>query len=228
MEPLARLFPADSFELPLYVHLIAVGLFALTGALAALDRDYDFIGVFLLAGVTGLGGSLLRDGLLIAQGTPVVFTDSRYLLAVIASALAAYLFYRHIQRFQKVIAVVDALGLGAYAVIGVQKSLHAHLSVAAAILAGVITAVGGGLLRDVLIREEPLVLKPGQFYTLAAMFGCGLYAALTLYGHVAIGRAAHLTIIAVFLVRMMAIQFNWQTTPLRRTPLFGKERTGPS
>ncbi|HEY8239983.1 MAG TPA: trimeric intracellular cation channel family protein [Kiritimatiellia bacterium] len=221
MQHFSQWFPPDSFDLPIYVNLLAVGLFALTGALAALERDYDIIGVFLLAGATGLGGSLIRDGILIAQGTPVVLTDSRYLLAVMCSALMAYLFYKHVQRFSRVIAIVDALGLGAYAVIGVQKSLTAHLSVAGAIVAGLITAVGGGLLRDILIREEPLVLKPGQFYTLAALFGCCLFVALTVYGHVAAGRAAHITILSVFLVRMLAIQFNWRTAPLRSRALFG-------
>jgi uncharacterized membrane protein YeiH len=220
MDHIFRLFPADHFDLPIYVNLMAVGLFALTGALAALERDYDFIGVFLLAGATGLGGSLLRDAVLIAQDTPVVLRDSRYLLAVITSALVAYLFYKHIRRFKKVIAIVDALGLGAYSVIGVQMSLSAGLSIAGAIVAGVITAVGGGLLRDILVREEPLVLKPGQLYTLAVVFGCSLYAALTIYGHVPVGRAAHITIITVFLVRMLSIHFNWRTTALRSTSFF--------
>jgi len=226
VNPFASIFPAESFELPLYINLMAVGLFALTGALAALERDYDFIGVLLLAGVTGLGGSILRDGLLIGHGTPVVFKDSRYLLAVAGSVLVAYLFSSQVHRFTKLIAIVDALGLGAYAVIGVQKALAEKLSVAAAILAGLFTAVGGGLLRDVMTREEPLVLKPGQFYALAALFGCGLYAALTLWLGIPVGRAAQVTILAVFLLRMLAIQFNWRTTPLRSRPLLGAWKRG--
>jgi uncharacterized membrane protein YeiH len=88
--------------------------------------------------------------------------------------------------------------LGAYAVVGVQKSLNSGLSVAAAVLVGVVNAVGGSVLRDVLVREEPLLFKPGQFYALAAIAGCLLYVLLRIEFELEILRAAFITIGATF------------------------------
>src|SRR6185503_1858500 len=91
------------------------------------------------------------------------------------------LFQRFVDRLGRTIAVIDALGLGAFAVHGVQRSMEAGLSLPAVILGGTITAVGGGLLRDILVRDEPLLFKPGQFYALVAIGGCCLFVALLHY-----------------------------------------------
>lgn len=201
--------PPAQFTLPIEIDLAATFLFGLTGGLAALKRGYDVIGLFVLAFVTALGGSLIRDGLFIQAGPPVVATDSRYVLAVALAGIVAVFFQHHISRFNRVIAWLDALGLGAYAVIGVQKSLLAGLSVAAAILVGLINASGGGLLRDVLVRDEPLLFKPGQYYSLAALAGCVLFVVLTMRVHMVATDAAYLTIGCTFLFRVLTIQFNW-------------------
>lgn len=226
------------FTLPIQIDLAATLLFSLTGALAALKRGYDVIGLFALAFVTGVGGGLIRDGLFIQEGPPAVTADSRYLLVVLLAGCVAFLFrdrvaglnrvnawlntlgvrarflQHDVTRFNKAIAWLDALGLGAYAVVGVQKSLNAGLSVAAAILVGVINASGGGLLRDVLVRDEPLLFKPGQFYVLAAFAGCLLFALLVLQCQVAAAPAALIAIAATFVFRVLAIQFNWVSPPL--------------
>jgi uncharacterized membrane protein YeiH len=115
-----------------------------------------------------------------------------------------------------VIALVDALGLGAYAVVGIEKSINAGLSIPAAVLVGVINAVGGGLLRDLLVRDEPLLLKPGQFYALAALGGCLLFVFLTMHFSMPAPRAAVITIACTFVLRVLAITFNWRTKPLYR------------
>ncbi len=202
------------FELPIYIDLAATFLFAVTGALAALKRGYDWIGLLALAFVTAVGGGLLRDGIFISQGPPAVTKDSRYVLVIVAAAGVGFLLREYVIRFGKIIAWFDALGLGAYAVVGIQKSLGAHLSVAAAVLVGVVNAVGGGLLRDVLVREEPLFFKPGQFYVLAVLLGCVLFVELTLQAGMEEMPAALLTIAATFLFRVFAIRFNWKTSPV--------------
>jgi uncharacterized membrane protein YeiH len=206
------------FILPVYIDLAATFLFGLTGALAALKRGYDWVGLFALAFATAVGGGLMRDGIFLVQGPPAVAKDSRYILVILASAVVGYLFREHVIRFNKVIAWLDALGLGAYAVVGVQKSLNAELSVAGAILVGVINAAGGGCLRDVLVREEPLVFKPGQFYVLAAISGCLLFVLLTLQAGMQVMPAALITISATFVFRVLAIQFNWKTSPVWQEP----------
>jgi len=206
------------FILPIYIDLAATFLFGLTGALAALKRGYDWVGLFALAFATAVGGGLIRDGIFLFQGPPAVAKDSRYVLVILASAVLGFLFREHVMRFNKVIAWLDALGLGAYAVVGVTKSLNADLSVAGAILVGVINAAGGGCLRDVLVREEPLVFKPGQFYVLAASGGCLLFVLLTLQAGMEVMPAALITIGATFVFRVLAIQFNWKTSPVWQEP----------
>ncbi len=198
------------FQLPIQFDLSAIFLLALTGAWVAIRRHHDFVGVFMLALVTGVGGALIRDGVFL-QEVPAVLRDERYLYAVLGAALLGGLSYRLARRFERVIAAVDALGLGAYAVVGMQKSLAAGLSPMAAVLVGVINAVGGGILRDVVVREEPLILKPGQLYALAALAGCLMFLALTRLTDLTMQLAAYASIATVFLLRMLAIQFNWMT-----------------
>jgi len=212
------------FTIPIQIDLAATFLFGLTGGLAALKRGYDVIGLFALAFVTAVGGGLIRDGLFIQAGPPAVVMDSRYMLAVIVAGIVSVFFQRAISRLNHVIAWLDALGLGAYAVVGVQKALLAGLSVTAAILVGLINATGGGLLRDVLVRDEPLLFKPGQYYTLAALAGCVLFVFLVRRIHMDSTDAAHLTIGTTFLFRVLTIQFNWSSRPVMQ---YGPPPTPP-
>ena len=215
----------ESFQIPILFDLSATFVFGITGALVALRRGYDVIGLFALAFVTGVGGGLLRDGLFIQRGPPVVTTESGYIGVILLAGLVGVFFHGWVRRLTKWIAVLDALGLGAYAVVGVQKSLAAGLSIAAAVLVGVINAVGGGLLRDLLVRDEPLLLKPGQFYTLAALAGCLLFVLLAVYFKIPAPRAGLVTVAATFVFRVLAIQFNWRTPPLYRQETPGEERS---
>ena len=160
------------FQLPVWFDLGATFAFALTGAIAAIKRGYDIVGVFFLALASGLGGGLIRDGIFIpGTGPTPLLGDPRYIEVVLAATVAGAVLGGRIKKFHRFIAVIDALGLGAYAAFGVQKSLQAGLAVPAALLVGVINAAGGGLLRDIITGEEPLVFKPGQFYVLTAVAG---------------------------------------------------------
>src|SRR4051812_44285549 len=149
MEPFATAAAwKGDFSLPPLFDIGAVFFFALTGVLAAVRRGYDFIGLFTMAFVTGLGGSLIRDGIFLQNGPPALTQDARYFLAVIAGCIVGWIVGTMLERFRKLIAVLDAIGLGAYSVVGVSKSLAAGLSTPAAILVGIVNAAGGGLLRD--------------------------------------------------------------------------------
>ncbi|MGH7926986.1 MAG: trimeric intracellular cation channel family protein [Candidatus Binatia bacterium] len=114
-----------------------------------------------------------------------------------------------------VLSLVDALGLGIYAVVGAEKSLNRGLPIGAAILVGAVNAAGGGLLRDVLTREVPLLFKPGQFYALTAVVGSAVFVALTLAARINVQHAAFVAIGATFLLRLLAIRFDWQSPALR-------------
>jgi uncharacterized membrane protein YeiH len=206
------------FALPIGFDLAATFAFALTGALAGIRRRYDIVGVFFLALICGLGGGLLRDGLFIQSGPPAAFLDGRYLQIVAVAALCGVLLRERVQRFGRVIATIDALGLGAYAAFGTQKSLAAGLSVPAAMVIGVLNAAGGGILRDVLTREEPLVFKPGQFYVLVAFFGTVIFVVAGTVLGLSAPTAAIITIAATFVIRTLTVWLNWQTTPLGPPP----------
>lgn len=207
------------FQLPVWFDLGATFAFALTGAVVGIRRGYDVVGIFFLALATGLGGGLIRDGVFIRTNAPTpLLTDPRYIEFVVAATVAGALFGRYLKHFKRAIAVIDALGLGAYAVFGVQKALHAGLAVPAALLVGVINAAGGGLLRDVMTGEEPLVFKPGQFYVLTALAGAVVFVFLTVRLEMAATRAGLIAIGLTFVFRALSIVFNWRTAPLGDPP----------
>jgi uncharacterized membrane protein YeiH len=204
----------SQFTLPIYIDLSATCLYAMTGALLAIRRHYDVVGLFVLALVSGVGGGLIRDGIFIQHGPPIAMSDGRYLLVVIIGCIAAALFRAYIDRLQTAFLFADALGLGCYAVVGVEHALNAQLPAITAVMIGVITACGGGLLRDVLVRDEPLLFKPGQLYVLAALIGASLFSLLLFHARVSVATAALVAIGCCFVFRMLAIAFNWKTASL--------------
>jgi uncharacterized membrane protein YeiH len=200
-----------SFLLPIWFDLTAVFLFALTGVWAATKRGYDVVGAFVLAFVTGVGGGLLRDGIFL-QEIPAVMQDARFLYAVLAALVIGALAQRLAQRFELLIAYVDAAAIGVYAVFGANKSLVAGVAPEAAVLVGLCNAVGGGLLRDVIVRDEPLLLKPGQLYFLATLVGCASFVLMSYHYAIDVEQAAYIAILVTLLLRVLAIAFNWRTT----------------
>lgn len=202
------------FELPLYIDLIAVFLMALTGAIEAIRQRFDVMGLLVLSLVTGLGGALIRDGIFLKTGVPAVLVDQSYLLAVAAAAAAGLVFGQRAVLSEKVLAWVDAAALGAYAVVGMDKTLAAGLGFAPAVLVGVVNACGGGVLRDLFTGERPMVFKPGQFYAFAALVGCLVYLPLRLHSPLPPLLSASAAIGVTFGLRVLAIAFNWRTWPL--------------
>lgn len=201
---------SPDFRLPLAYDLSATFLLAVSGALAGRRKGYDLVGVAALAFVTGLGGALLRDGLFLEAGAPAVLRDGRYLVAVGAGAAVAIFFSRHLHRLGLLLTLADALGLGAYAVYGTEKALDLGFPLLSAALVGTVNAVGGGLLRDVLVREEPLFFRPGEFYALAALAGIGAHLALLPAG-VAPAVAGLAGVATAFAVRLLSIRLGWRT-----------------
>lgn len=219
-----------SFDLPVLFDLGATFAFALTGALAAIRRHYDIVGVLALALVSGIGGGLIRDGIFLQDSLTPLLTNPAYIYTISAATVVSLFFGRQVHRFHRLIAWVDALGLGAYAVFGVQKSLNAGLPPSAAVLVGVINAVGGGLLRDVLTREEPLVFKPGQFYLLTALVGAVTFICAGVYLTISASQAALVAMAVTFLFRSVTIAFNWRTAPVSSGAIFtqGDGPAGPA
>src|SRR5436190_23545427 len=122
-----------SVALPLSIDLGATFVFSITGAWAAIRRHYDIIGMFVLALASGLGGGLLRDGIFIQAGPPAAMRDGSYMIAVLAGCVVAGLFFKHMERLSRPFLIFDALGTGAYGVVGSSKAFEAGLALPACI-----------------------------------------------------------------------------------------------
>ncbi len=208
----------EPFLLPPVLDYLATFLWGLSGALLAARRGYAPLGLLTLALVSGTGGGLLRDALFVQGLPPVLVRDPWYLWISTAAGALVLIFGRKVQqipRLSTLVAVADALGLGTYAVVGMDRAFAAGLSLAGAIMVGMVNATGGGLLRDVLMRQEPSLLKPGTLEESAAFAGCLTYAALTHALSADKFPSACVTIGLVFLLRLLAIRFAIKTQPLR-------------
>lgn len=135
---------ATAFQLPVWFDLAATFAFALTGALAAIKRGYDIVGLLSLAIVSGIDGGLIRDGVFLQQGVTPLLTNPHYLYVIGAAAVVGLVLGERVHHFNRVIALVDALGLGAYACFGVQKSLQVGLGKKSLLGGDVEDGHGGG------------------------------------------------------------------------------------
>ncbi len=161
------------FELLYWLDLFGVVVFALSGALMAGSYKLDPFGVVVLAAVTAIGGGTIRDVIL---GTQVFWVaDPKYLFVILATAILTIIFIRRPKRIPKrFLLIADALGLALFAVLGTQKSLDLGAATSVAIVMGTITGVAGGMIRDVLCNEIPMILRK-EIYALAAMLGGCLF-----------------------------------------------------
>jgi len=195
----------------LALDLVGVFVFAISGALVAVRKELDVVGVVVLATVTGLGGGLIRD-LLIGDVPPPGLADWRYLLVPIVAGLTTFFFHPTLGRMERVVNVFDAAGLGLFAVAGALKASDAGLGPLPAAILGMVTGVGGGMLRDVLAGRVPVILRKGELYAIPALGG----AAVAVTGHevglesaVIAWPAAALTVVW----RLLAMRRGW-TAPV--------------
>ncbi|MEO7267826.1 MAG: TRIC cation channel family protein [Knoellia sp.] len=202
----------NSLAIPLWLDAVAVGFGGLAGALAARRRGFDIVGVLFLAVIGGLGGALLRDLLL---QVPVRALTSPWLLpsAFLGGLLVAPLLaVVGPLRFRRDVAftLLDALSLALYSVLGTDRAMSAGLPPISCVFVGTVAGVGGALIRDVLINEQPEHFKPGSFYVLAAVPGCIAYFILRSVELPVIVSAA-VGIGAIVAIRMSSWSLDWQT-----------------
>jgi uncharacterized membrane protein YeiH len=200
----------------LALDLAGAFVFALNGAWTALrSARLDIVGVVTLGMITAIGGGILRD-LLIGAVPPATFGDWRYLAVAGAGGLIAFALSRRLERLALPITLLDAAGLALFAVTGASKAVEFGLGPGQAVILGAVTAVGGGTLRDVLIRQVPAVLSSG-LYAIPALIGAGITVAaisFDVYGPVAAGGAATVC----FLVRMVGVVFGLNAPGPRQPP----------
>jgi uncharacterized membrane protein YeiH len=184
--------------------LVGIFVFAITGALVAVRKELDVFAVLVLAGTTGLGGGFLRD-VLIGAVPPAALADWRYLLVPAAAGLVTFFFHPSLGRKERVINVLDAAGLSLFCVTGALKALAYGLGPVPSALMGMLTGIGGGMVRDVLTGRVPLVFR-GELYATPALVG----AAVAVVGHEAGLRAA------VVAGPAAAVCFGWRVVAVRR------------
>ena len=192
--------------LTLSLDLIGTAVFALSGGLLAVRRNFDVIGVLVLSVAAGLGGGMLRD-VLLGDAPPEALRNEIYLITALTAALVAFFFHPRVGQLRGSIALLDALGLGFFAVSGTLQSSSAGLGPVPAILLGVVTGVGGGVIRDLLALEVPLVLRR-DVYALAALVGATAFFAIDRISTQFM--AASVGILLTFLLRILSMHFGWQ------------------
>lgn len=201
----------------LVIDLIGVFVFALSGATEAVRQRLDFFGVLVLSFATAAAGGILRD-LLIGAVPPATIADWRYLAAALLAGVVTFYWHRLIERLRNPVRVFDAAGLGLFAVAGTQKALAAGLSPVMAAVLGMITGIGGGIVRDLLLARVPLVFRPEtELYALAALAGSTLVVIGYWQGWPAMPMAIAGALLC-FAVRLGAMWFNWRLPSARRPP----------
>ena len=194
-------------ETPLLLALDLTGTFAfaLNGALTALRAaQLDIVGVVTLGMITALGGGIIRD-VLIDSVPPATFRDWRYLAVAAGGGLIAFVLGRRLDRLIVPITVLDAVGLSLFAVTGASKALSFGLGSGQAVILGAVTGVGGGTLRDVIVREVPSVLRSG-LYAIPALAAAAVTVGTSRAGVYGLP-AALVAAAACFTVRMIGVRF---------------------
>ncbi len=192
-----------ALEIIYYIDLLGTMVFAISGAMAAKRHNIDLFGAAFTGFVTAIGGGSLRDIFLNLR--PVWVDDGNYLLAILAGVLIAVSSRNILGRLARTLFLFDALGIGFFTVVGVQKSLAYDSSGIAAVVLGMFSAVMGGVIRDTLLNETPLIFRR-EIYATACLLGAILFFTLDSLG-VSYNVNASLSVVTVVVVRVVAVKY---------------------
>lgn len=200
-------FQASNFTVMLVIYLVAITAEAMSGALAAGRRNMDIFGVVVIAFVTALGGGTIRD--MVLGHYPIGWTQHpEYVYLVISFGLLTTVIARHMHRLKQVFLLLDAMGLIAFSLIGCNTALELGYPTIVIIMAGMITGISGGILRDVLCNQVPVVFRRELYASVS--FAAAWFYLGCVYFKVPAEQAMLLTLFGGFLVRLLAIRFHWE------------------
>lgn len=199
----------------IYLDLLGTLVFAITGAFRAVKHELDILGVVVLSIFTGVGGGILRD-IIIGRTPPSVFQNELYLIICIVGGLLVFIAAPKIAESWPVIKIGDAIGLGVFAVLGSWKGIDAGLGPIGVILIGTLSAVGGGVIRDVLVLEVPAVIRT-DFYATAAALGSLIFFIFIKIG-VPLPITSFVTLIVTSGVRILAMIYKINLPRVKRLP----------
>ena len=199
------------FSIPAQVFIYILDLFgtmafAVTGAFKAIEHKSDIVGILLLATITGVAGGTIRD--VIMGQFPNSLSDPVYVIITVLSGISIFFLYSHLKKHWNLFLKFDAIGLGVFTIIGATFAYNlVGLNFLAIMLGGMLTAVGGGILRDVLVTQVPIVFVK-EFYISASFIGITVFY-LTLYFGGELYSATILGITLTTTLRLIAMKFNW-------------------
>jgi uncharacterized membrane protein YeiH len=186
--------------------IIGTLVFAVSGILTAIDSDFDVVGSSIIGMVTAVGGGTLRD-VLIGQAPVGWMTDLNYLWTVIAALIISYLFKKKILKLRKSMFFFDTIGIGLFTILGLQKTLLVGLEFPIAVLMGIVSAVFGGIIRDVLTNKVPLIFRK-EIYASACLAGALVFLGLSeISTYTTINMYA--AMLTVVVIRYLSVKNNW-------------------
>jgi len=197
--------------------LLGTVVFAISGVVAVAGRKLDWFGALVVGAVTAVGGGTMRD-LILGQAPAFWIEDDKYLLFALFGGLAAIPVVRHFgtshARFERGLVLLDAFGLSLFAITGAQLTLELGFDGPTAVVCGILTGVGGGVIRDLLAGQHPLILR-SDIYATAALAGTAIYVLLVEAASLAQTPAMVVGALTIFATRMVAYEKGWSLPPLR-------------
>lgn len=194
-------------ELYYVLDLTGTFVFAISGAIAARQQGLDIFGIIVIAFTVACGGGIIRD-VCIGSIPPANLSNWHYLLASVVAALMVVSLYSIVQKMTKPVLFFDALGLSLFAVTGAQKSLAFGHSAQVAILLGVITAVGGGVIRDVLLNRVPVILQK-EIYASAALVGSCIMVGGSFIKDASVNLISIIALVVCCTIRLLSLYYKW-------------------
>ena len=185
--------------------LIGTFVFAVTGGLKAVKYELDFLGILVLSVITGLGGGIIRD-IMLGQHPPIALQNDKYLLVTIVAGILVFFIARYFEKVLPLVRVLDALGLGVFTALGATTAINFGLSPIGVLIIAMLTATGGGVLRDLLVKEIPSVIRV-DFYATASIVGASTRFLVDWLGG-DIHYQVWVMIITTTAIRLLALYFN--------------------
>jgi len=204
-----------SSEFFIYVlDLFGTVAFAITGAFKAIEKKFDVIGILVLATITGVAGGTIRD--VILGRIPNSIVDPTYVIVTIASGLVIFFLYSRLKKHWNLFLKFDAIGLGVFTIIGATFAYNIFgLNFLAILLAGILTAAGGGILRDIFVNQVPIVFVK-EFYLSASFIGIVIFSIILYFTN----ELYYATIVGIALtssLRLIAMKYNWNLPKVKNT-----------
>ncbi len=199
-------------QVTLVLNLMGTFAFGISGGVLAVRKQMDLLGVLVLSVATALGGGIMRD-ILLGRLPPATLLDWRYLAVSGLSGLLVFVWYNRVVHHTRFITTFDAAGLSIFTVTGTTIALNSGLDPAPAVLLGMLTGVGGGVLRDILAAEVPLILR-SEVYAVASLLGATIVIIASEIGSLPVPSEI-VAATATFLLRMVSVRRGWRIPTAR-------------